>query len=411
MATFDLNSSVNALPDTPIIPNYPEHPVVKAKILEFSMFKGFEPVDIKDQLLQYFNSSNMLVIKHTDTPQPVPIQLMTLEDLVSAISQKLKSEPQAIVGDKDINTLELITAKVNAQDEESASAMEDLQLMAYGCVIDAMASRIIKRGALYLNPFTQKPVLLLGNRGLFISDKQKIAAAEARQRKAELRSAKAAKSGQPKDDSAQRKRPSKQRPATEDQGVQSAGSLDDVSCHGGDGSSPYSSEWERASRNSLPSTPILIPTHASQNEHQSAPILQDNSTVDVNSASKEGPANAIPNLTLPAPQPLGIQLAPSPFLPLVPGSPHLQRARGLNMAASFMGPSGSTYSGPAQQSSKSARRKSGRSKKSKKSKSKRSRSRSRSRSSSSLSVKSVEIPAPRPSVDQVFLYTVSCLPS
>ena len=411
MATFDLQSSVNALPDTPIIPNYPGHPVVKAKILEFSMFKGFEPVDIKDQLLQYFNSSNMLVIKHTDTPQPVPIQLMTLDDWVSAISQKLKSEPQAIVGDKDINTLELITAKVNAQDEESASAMEDLQLMAYGCVIDAMASRIIKRGALYLNPFTQKPVLLLGNRGLFISDKQKIAAAEARQRKAELRSAKAAKSGRPKDDSAHRKRPSKQRPATEDQGAQSAGSLDDVSCHGGDGSSPYSSEWERASRNSLPSTPILIPAHASQSEHQSGPILQDTTIRDVNSASNEEPANAIPNLTLPAPQPLGIQLAPSPFLPLVPDSPHLQRARGLNMTASFMGPAGSSFSGPAQQSSKSARRKSGKSKRSKKSKSKRSRSRSRSKSSSSSSVKSVEIPAPRPSVDQVFLYTVSCLPS
>jgi len=70
MATFDLESSVNALPDTPIIPNFPGHPVVKAKILEFSMFKGFEPIDIKDKLLQYFNSSNMLVIKHTDTPQP-----------------------------------------------------------------------------------------------------------------------------------------------------------------------------------------------------------------------------------------------------------------------------------------------------------------------------------------------------
>ena len=413
MATFDLESSVNALPDTPIIPNFPGHPVVKAKILEFSMFKGFEPIDIKDKLLQYFNSSNMIVIKHTDTPQPVPIQLMTLEDLVNAISQKLKSEPQAILGDKDMNSLENLTAKVNAQDEESASAMEDLQLLAYGCVIDAIAARVIKRGALYLNPFTQKPVLLLGNRGLFITDKQRVAAAEARQRKAELRSAKSAKSGLPKDDAAYTKKSSKKKAAKEDQGAQSAGSLDDVSCHGGDGSSPYSSEWERASRNSGPSTPILVPSHLSQTEPQLATTSLENTIMDANAASRDGLAHDPPTFTLPAPQPLGIQLAPSPFLPLVSTVPHLQKARGMNMATSFMGSPGSVYTGPTHHSTKSSRRKSGKTKKSKKSKSKRSRSRSRSRSnsSSSTSLKSVEVPAPRPNVDQVFLYTVSFIPS
>ena len=413
MATFDLESSVNALPDTPIIPNYPGHPVVKAKILEFSMFKGFEPIDIKDKLLQYFNSSNMIVIKHTDTPQPVPIQLMTLEDLVNAISQKLKSEPQAILGDKDMNSLENITAKVNAQDEGSASAMEDLQLLAYGCVIDAIAARVIKRGALYLNPFTQKPVLLLGNRGLFITDKQRVAAAEARQRKAELRSAKSAKLGLPKDDTSFTRKSSKKRAAREDQGAQSAESLDDVSCHGGDGSSPYSSEWERASRNSGPSTPILVPSHASQTEPQLTTTSLENSVMETNAASMDGPAHDLPTLTLPVPQPLGIQLAPSPFLPLVSTAPHLLKARGLNVASSFMGSPGSVYTGPTQHSSKSSKRKSGKAKKSKKSKSRRSRSRSRSRShsSSSTSLKSVEVPAPRPNVDQVLLYTVSFIPS
>ena len=48
MATFNLETSVNALPDTPILPNFPGHPVVKAKILDFSMFKGSEPLDIYD---------------------------------------------------------------------------------------------------------------------------------------------------------------------------------------------------------------------------------------------------------------------------------------------------------------------------------------------------------------------------
>ena len=209
MATFNLETSVNALPDTPILPNFPGHPVVKAKILDFSMFKGSEPLGIKDQLTQYFSSCNMIVIKHTDTPQPVPISLMTLDDLVGAITQKLKSEHQPIVGDKDINALENVVAKVNAQDDQSASAMEDLQLLAYGCVIDAMAARIIKRGALYLNPFTQKPVLLLGNRGLFLSDKQRVAAAEAREKKALMKSKKSSRTGKPKDDTLIQKKSAK----------------------------------------------------------------------------------------------------------------------------------------------------------------------------------------------------------
>ena len=398
MATFDLESSVNALPDTSNIPNYPGHPVVKAKILDFAMFKGFEPLDIKDKLKQYFNSCNMLVIKHTDTPQPVPIHLMTLEDLVDAISQKLKSEPQAIVGDKDLNAMQSIQAKVNAQDEDSASAMEDLQLLAYGCVLEAMVTRIIKRGALYLNPFTQKPVLLLGNRGLFVTDKQRVAAAEARQKKAELKASKSLKTGQPKDDTLYQRQSAHKKSSREDKGTQSAGSLDDGSVH----ESPYSSEWERASGNSGPSTPIL--------SSAAAPIAPQGDPLPITQDPIGDSSDALPTLTLPPPQPLGIQLAPSPFLPLVPNSPHLQRARGLNMAASGVGLSGSVYTGSSQLPSKSSRRKSGKSKKSKKSKSKRSRSRSRSksRSSSSVSVKSIEVPAPRPSVDQVFL-CVLCL--
>ena len=387
MATFNLETSVNALPDTPILPNFPGHPVVKAKILDFSMFKGSEPLGIKDQLTQYFSSCNMIVIKHTETPQPVPISLMTLDDLVGAITQKLKSEHQPLVGDKGINALENVVAKVNAQDDQSASAMEDLQLLAYGCVIDAMAARIIKRGALYLNPFTQKPVLLLGNRGLFLSDKQRVAAAEAREKKALMKSKKSSRTGKPKDDTLIQKKSAKGS-AREDKEGHSAGSLDDASVHEGE-SSPESSEWERASARSV--TPVLAP----QNVSQSLPPSQ---LLDDAGTTNDGSSLLPPHITLPAPQPLGIQLAASPYLPLIPTSPHLLKTRGLNVEASAP-----TFSGPAGQSSKSSRRRSGRSKKSKKSKRARSSSRSRSKSSSSSSLKSVDIPAPRPSVDQVFL--------
>ena len=107
--------------------------------------------------------------------------------------------------------------------------------------MEALVARIITKGALYLNPFTQNPILLLGNRGLFISDKQRVAAAEARERKAQLKAAKTTKQGLPKDDILHIKKSKRQASNTEDQGMQSAGSLDDASRHG---ESPYSSEWE-----------------------------------------------------------------------------------------------------------------------------------------------------------------------
>ena len=63
---------------------------------------------------------------------------MTLDALVEAITQKLRSEPQPIVSDKDVNSLENLKAKVDANDEGSPAAMEDLQMFAYGCVLEAV---------------------------------------------------------------------------------------------------------------------------------------------------------------------------------------------------------------------------------------------------------------------------------
>ena len=76
----------------------------------------------------------------------------------------------------------------------------------------------IKKGALYTNPFTQKPILLLGNRSLFITDKARVNAALGREKKAKkaaARAAKAATSGKPKKDTAPTLNPQGSRQAKE----------------------------------------------------------------------------------------------------------------------------------------------------------------------------------------------------
>ena len=101
MVTFSLEMSVNSLPDTPILPNFAGHPVVLAKVIDFSMFKDLDPREVFCKT--YFNSKDMLVIACSDTPQPVPLQQMTLEALEFAMLFSVRSEPQTLLGDENVD--------------------------------------------------------------------------------------------------------------------------------------------------------------------------------------------------------------------------------------------------------------------------------------------------------------------
>ena len=94
------------------------------------------------------------------------------------MTSKVRSETQTLVGDENMNSFCSTRARVEADDGQSSSAMEDLLQWSFICILESIATRVVKKGVLYTNPFTQKPVLLLGNRGLFFSNKTRINAAE-----------------------------------------------------------------------------------------------------------------------------------------------------------------------------------------------------------------------------------------
>ena len=402
MATFSLETSVNTLPDTPILPNFVDHPVVLAKLIDFSIFKDLDSREVVNTLKTYFNSMDMLVIACSESPQPVPLQQMTLEALEFAMTFTVKSEPQALLGDDNINSFNDFKAAIEANDEESASAMEEILNLSYNCILEAIATRSVKKGALYQCPFAQRPVLLLGNRSLYFTDKGRVRAAEARAKKAARKCAAEKRSGQPKDDSAfqpgTKASNQKQSAPTDNEGYASNQSIEDVSCHGGDGDSPYPSEWEGNSQHSAPATPEF--------RKEEPPGL----------ISQLIPVTPMPQLSLtsnPLPQTLlgpsantgtpNIRLAPSTFLPM--GSPG-SRSISLGQYASPYALGGSLGSVPdfGKPSGSSSKRKAKKSKNKKSKKSKPSRSRS---PSSSSSVRSIEVPPPKPSVDQVLsLYLI-----
>ena len=397
MATFSLETSVNTLPDTPILPNFLDHPVVLAKLIDFSIFRDLDSREVVNTLKAYFNSKDMIVIACSESPQPVPLQQMTLEALEVAMTFTVKSEPQSLLGDGNLNLFNEYKAVIEANDEGSSAAMEEILNLSYNCIMEAIATRTVKKGALYLCPFAQRPVLLLGKRSLFFTDKGRIRAAEARIKKAAKKAAATGERlGLPKDDSAfqleARNKKQQQPTTTRDEGYTSNQSIKDVSCHGGNGESPYPSEWEGNSQHSAPATPEFHGEEPSGHiQHHSVPVTP---MPQLSLAS-----NTVPQSFMRLPSNVAspnIRLAPSTFLPL--GSPG-SHSISLGQYASPFGLGGSLGSvpdiGKPQSSSSKRKAKKSKSKKSKKSKP------TRSRSSSSSSVRSIEIPPPKPPVDQV----------
>ena len=127
---------------------------------------------------------------------------------------------------------------MEAETDSSPQAMSELLQLCFRSVLEAIACSSIKKGALFTNPFTQKPILLLGNRSLFITDKARVNSAVAKEKKARKSAAKAATSGRPKKDNAPPLNPQgKPRRTISDDEEEEAllSTVDDVSCHGGMG--------------------------------------------------------------------------------------------------------------------------------------------------------------------------------
>ena len=378
MATFDLDSLINSLPDTAIIPCFEGHSVVQAKLLEFSTFKPFGPKMVFEALSAFISSSDMIVLAPSNSPQPVSMQQMTLEALCQAMRQKLRVEAQPLLGDEYINAFDDLKALVEANEEASEQAMLEIQQLCFKSTLEAISCSSVKKGALYLCPFTQKPCLLLGCRGLYITDKARVAAALAKNKKAQKPSGKgASKKGNRKDGSTTVNPQGKPRRIIsdneEEEETKSNASLEDVSCHGGDGDSPYDSEWVHSPRSSNHPTPIL------------GPQTQEDVPVQLSLSQNVHNAEDIPR------PPPNIQLTANALTPLIPA---------LGPVFPLGGSLGSVpiAAVPAKMSKKRAKKHS-KSKKSKKTKKPRSRSSSPSPSSTS----SIEVPPPAPSADQVFL--------
>ena len=122
MATLSLETSVNALQDTPILPNFQDHPTVQAKILDFSGLKDMNKDELVSALQDIISAEDMVVIAPSDSPQ----QSLCLE-----LTTKKGSEVSALVSDESMNAYNSIKARIDRDDEHSPEAVVDLQKLAF----------------------------------------------------------------------------------------------------------------------------------------------------------------------------------------------------------------------------------------------------------------------------------------
>ena len=101
----------------------------------------------------------MIVIGHSDTPQPIPMHLMTLEALDEAMRQRLKTETQALLGDEHVNVYNDL--KIMVENNDGDSAMVELLQLCFRSVLEAISCASVKKGALFSCPFSQKPFYCL----------------------------------------------------------------------------------------------------------------------------------------------------------------------------------------------------------------------------------------------------------
>ena len=67
---------------------FQDHPTVQAKLLDFSGFRDMNEDELVAPLQNIVSSEEMVVIATSDSPQPVPINQITVDSLGLALSSK-----------------------------------------------------------------------------------------------------------------------------------------------------------------------------------------------------------------------------------------------------------------------------------------------------------------------------------
>jgi len=226
MAQIALESSWAKVPETPVLPYFADFPVVMGKKFAFSDFGPATYEQMLSVLPDIVGTKDTIVLSLGNGQKPIPFVELDLDELFQLVTTKVRSEPSSLIAEGNINVFKEMVTTAKEQNDEQARNVDFVHDFVYVSFMEAVAAKVIKNFYKISDPFSGKPLILVGNRKLFTENKQKRDAAEKRLAK---KAEKLAKALEVRTADLQRKINS----ANQDDSDFYSSNGDDVSCHGG----------------------------------------------------------------------------------------------------------------------------------------------------------------------------------
>ena len=176
MASNAVYAAFNASEEIPILHYYGAEVFTMAKRILISalLLKG-DKVDVEEFLKDTFPRKQQIILAAYHGGSAFSLNDVSYQELEELSIFKPSNEPQAIIGSHnadEYNSHRL--AYVNAPPDEKSSSLDSLRDFIHYAVLENLAASIHKEFASYHHPVENQRLLLLGNRKIYSTDKNKI---------------------------------------------------------------------------------------------------------------------------------------------------------------------------------------------------------------------------------------------
>ena len=176
-----------AIEEVPILHYYGLEVLTLAKkVLISSLLLKVDKVDVEEFLKTTFPSKKQIILSPYYGGNASSLDEISFEALEEICIFKPSSEPAPIVTSHNEDKYNLLrVAYVSASSDDKLSVLSDIRDFVQVAVLENLSACIHKEFASYFHPIEKQQLLLLGNRKVYSTDKQKIQRVEQSKRKDE----------------------------------------------------------------------------------------------------------------------------------------------------------------------------------------------------------------------------------
>ena len=179
MSQISCESILLSLPELAMLHFRGNDLVVGGKVLAISeLLNKVNYVELKDYLLELFPSKDQLFLLPSSSSEDFTLSKLSVEQIKSVIFKKQSNEVRAIVaGDFKLDYDTLKASFLSVEEEEQSCLRNKIRDFAHKHILEVIAANALKRFGTYVDPTSNKRLLLLDNKKVFTTDKARVKAA------------------------------------------------------------------------------------------------------------------------------------------------------------------------------------------------------------------------------------------